>query len=108
MRSALVLVLLLTNAGPAAVVNDFALLDAGGKKHTPAEWKDKKAVVLFFLGTECPVSNGYAPEYVRLVKAYADRGVVFYGVHSDPDVSAAEAAKHAGEYRLRFPVLLDP
>jgi peroxiredoxin len=93
---------------PLGVVKDFALADAKGRKHTAEEWKGRKAVVLLFLGTECPVSNGYAPEYRRLAETYADKGVLFYGVHPDPDVTAETAAKHAAEYRLPFLVLLDP
>jgi peroxiredoxin len=89
-------------------VQDFALHDVKGQRHTRAEWKDRKAVVLFFLGTECPVSNGYAPEFSRLEAHYSPRGVVFWGVHPDPDVTAATAAKHAAEYGLKFTLLLDP
>jgi peroxiredoxin len=97
-------------AAPArpAAIKDFSLKDVKGKKHTTAEWKGKKAVVLIFLGTDCPVSNFYAPEYGRLARAFADKGVLFYGIHADPDVTAADAARHADEYRLTFPVLLDP
>jgi peroxiredoxin len=89
-------------------VKSFSLNDAAGRTHTPAEWKKRKAVVLIFLGTECPVSNGYAPEMSRLARAYGTRGVLLWGVHPDPDVSAAVAARHARTYRLDFPVLLDP
>jgi peroxiredoxin len=102
--------LLLAGTASAALpaVKDFSLPDAAGKKHTAREWKGKKAVVLIFLGTECPVSNFYAPEYGRLARAFAERGVLFYGIHPDPDVTAEVAAKHAAEYRIPFPVLLDP
>src|SRR5262245_42972187 len=93
---------------PAAAVKDFALPDAQGRKHTADAWKDRKAIVLIFLGTECPVSNGYSPEYRRLAEAYAGKGVLFYGVHPDPDVTAEIAGKHAAEYRLPWVVLLDP
>lgn len=89
-------------------VKDFSLPDAQGKQHSRAEWQGKKAVVLFVLNTECPVSNFYAPEYGRLAQAFAGKGVLFYGIHPDPDLSAAAAAQHAAEYRLPFPVLLDP
>jgi peroxiredoxin len=92
----------------AALIKDFSLSDTKGKVHTSTEWKNRKAVVLFFIGTECPVSNGYAPEYVRLAKEFADRGIRFYGIHPDPDVTAATAAKHAADYHLTFAVLLDP
>jgi peroxiredoxin len=110
MKSFLVLAYLL--AAPAtdrpAAVENFALADAAGKKHTSADWKGRKAVVLFFLGTDCPVSNFYCHEYARLAKAFTEKGVLFYGVHPDAYVTAADAAKHAAEYRLPFPVLLDP
>jgi peroxiredoxin len=92
----------------AALVKVFSLADVKQQMHTAAEWKGKKAVVLIFLGTECPVSNGYSPEYARLAKAFGKRGVVFYGLHPDPDVTEEAAIKHAKEYKLTFPILLDP
>ena len=66
-----------------------------------------KAVVLFVLSVECPVSNRYAPEMARLSAEFGDKGVVFYGIHPDPDVTPDRAAKHAAEYKLPFPVLKD-
>jgi peroxiredoxin len=89
-------------------VKDFNLKDSAGRLHTPAQWKGRTAIVLFFLGSECPVSNGYAPEMTRLARAYGTRKVLFLGVHPDADVTVADAARHAREYRLGFPVLLDP
>lgn len=89
-------------------VAEFALLDAQGRRHTRKDWEGRKAIVLYFLGTECPVSNGYAPLMQRLAMAYGSRGVVFYGIHPDPDVTAANALRHGREYRLTFPLLLDP
>ncbi|MBO0857964.1 MAG: redoxin domain-containing protein [Chloracidobacterium sp.] len=87
---------------------DFALLDASGRKHTAREWKMARAVALFFIGAECPISNRYAPEINRIVAAYSTRGVAFYGVQSDPDTSAAAALRHALDYGFDFPMLLDP
>jgi peroxiredoxin len=89
-------------------VKDFSLPGTDGKQHSLTEWKDQKAVVLIFLGTECPVSNSYAPEYTRLEKAFRETGVRFFGVHPDPDVTAQAAADHAKEYHLTFSILLDP
>lgn len=87
---------------------DFELLDANGRKHTAREWKSARAVALFFIAAECPISNRYAPEINRLVAAYSVKGVAFYGVHSDPDISPAAALRHAQDYGFDFPVLLDP
>ena len=95
-------------ADPLGQVRQFDLPDTAGRRHTTADWADRKAVVLVFLGTECPVSNGYAPVLAALAKQANERGVAFYGIHADPDVTAEQAAKHAREYGLRFPILLDP
>jgi peroxiredoxin len=95
-------------AKPALRVKDFSLADPQGQRHSIKEWRGRKTVVLIFLGTECPVSNGYAPVLSRLAKHYGPRGVAFYGVHPDPDVTAAVATKHAAEYQLPFTLLLDP
>ena len=93
---------------PDAVRAAFALADAAGKQHSSAEWQGKKAVVLFFIATECPVSNFYSPDFTRIARDYAEKGVVTYGVHCDEDLTAARAAEHAKEYGLTFPLLLDP
>jgi peroxiredoxin len=92
----------------AQVVRILDLSDAKGNKHTTQEWAGSKAVVLFFISSECPASNGYAPELTRLFKDYTDKGVKFYGVYSDPDLTAEQALAHAKEYQLPFPMLLDP
>ena len=96
------------DASPRAVRAAFALTDAAGKEHSPSEWKGKKAVVLFFIATECPVSNFYSPDFARIARDYEEKGVVTYGVHCDDDLPRTAAAAHAKEYGLKFPVLLDP
>ena len=100
------------DAGQVAVslgrITQFSLQDAQGMTHTRKSWQAAPAVVLLFLGIECPVANGYAPEMTRLAQEFADRGVVFVGVHGDPDVTAKLATQHAREYQLTFPILLDP
>jgi peroxiredoxin len=99
-------------AAPPAVdqppIGDFSLVDLTGAAHTPAEWRGHKAVLLFFLGTECPVANGYSPLMQEMATKYAKRGVACYGVHADPSVSVEDAARHAKDYRLAFTILMDP
>jgi peroxiredoxin len=91
-----------------AVRAAFSLADSSGEKHSSAEWHGKKAVLIFFIAAECPVSNFYSPDFARIAHEYAEKGVVTYGVHCDEDLTAAAAAAHAKEYGLKFPVLLDP
>jgi peroxiredoxin len=87
---------------------DFSLSDADGKPHTAKEWGSARAVALFFLATECPISNRYAPEINRLAAEFEKQGVLFYGVQSDPAVSAAAARQHSQDYGFKFPMLMDP
>ncbi len=89
-------------------IPSFVLADATGARHSQDEWRQAKAVVLYFIDTECPVSNGYAPLMQRIADKYALQGVLFYGVHSEESVTAQSAAAHAKEYGLTFCILLDP
>jgi len=82
--------------------------DIKGRKHTPLSQPEKKASVLFFLLPDCPVSNAYAPEIRRICSEYEKRKVALFVVHADPDVTADVARKHAKEFGLSCPVLLDP
>ena len=86
----------------------FALRDTEGVEHSPREWAQAHAIVLFFVTTDCPLSNGYAPEMNRIEQTYAPRGVLFYAVQGDTTVPDAEVRQHAHDYAYRFPALLDP
>ncbi len=67
-----------------------------------------RATVLLFVGTDCPISNRYAPELRRLYERYAPSGVAFWLVYADPAADAAAVRRHLGEYRLPEIALLDP
>lgn len=86
----------------------YSLKDAAGALHSEREWEQSKAAVYFFIGAECPISNRYAPEIQRIVAAYKDKGIAFFGVQSDPELKPEAAQKHAAEFGLPFSVLLDP
>jgi hypothetical protein len=86
----------------------LVLSDTNGVRHRPLELHDQKAVVLIFVGVECPISNSYAPEINRIIKDFKDKGVDFYIVYSDPDVSVDSAKKHAKDFGYTCPGLLDP
>jgi peroxiredoxin len=86
----------------------FALSDTAGILHHQDEWAKSRAVVIFFMTTDCPLSNSYIPEINRIRAEYADRGVTIYAVQTDTTISDAEVRKHTADFRLTFPVLLDP
>jgi peroxiredoxin len=90
-------------AGPA-----FRVRDTAGGVHTGAEWAGQKAVLLFFVTTDCPVANSYVPEMNRIREAYAPRGVAVYAVQAETTVADDVVARYAQEYRYGFLLLVDP
>jgi peroxiredoxin len=95
-------------AGAANRLPQFSLADTGGHTHTPAEWNGKRAVVLFFLTTDCPLCNTYVPELNRIAKEFSPRGVAFYGVQGDATIPDADVRRHAKDFDYTFPYLFDP
>jgi peroxiredoxin len=105
----LFLALLLFSAlGAYPAVPQFHLRDTQGILHTPAEWSGAKAILLFFVTNDCPVTNSYVPEMNRIQALYAARGVRAYAVQSDTSVSAPDVAAYAKTYHYGFPLLFDP
>jgi peroxiredoxin len=98
-----------TPAAPAvgATVADFSLPDVNGRRHALSDYRSKKAVVVVFVGTECPLANLYLTTLADLHRQYAPRGVVFLAVNSNDQDSPADVAAHAKEHRLPFAVLKD-
>jgi peroxiredoxin len=95
-------------SGAWAAVPPFQLRDTQATVHTSAEWNDARAIVLFFVTNDCPVTNGYVPEANRIEASYAARGVRFLAVQADTSVPPRVVAQYARDYRYAFPLLLDP
>lgn len=86
----------------------FNFTDTNGHVHTGAEWAGKRAIVLFFVSTDCPLSNNYVPEFNRIKQDYTPRGIAFYAVQGDATVAAEEVRRHAKDFGYAFPYLFDP
>jgi peroxiredoxin len=67
----------------------------------------KKATVVIFVATQCPVSNAYNERMAQMSAAYGSKGVQFVGINSNMQESAAEVVSHAGKHGLTFPILKD-
>jgi peroxiredoxin len=87
---------------------EFALRDTRNVVHSPEEWNGKKAVVVFFTTTDCPLSNNDVPEMNRTRRDYEARGVAFYAVQADTTIADADVLQHTRDYQFTFPVLFDP
>ncbi len=97
--------LLLAHGGEK--VPNFTLEDTNGRKHTLYDQKDAKAIVLFFIGTECPLANRYLTRLNDLATAYSEKNVVVFAVNASAMESVDEIAKHATSQGIAVPVLLD-
>jgi len=86
----------------------FSHTDTAGRLHTAAEWSGKRAVVLLFVSTDCPLSNNYVPELNRIAQAYSARGATFYAVQGDATIADEEVRRHVKEFGYTFPYLFDP
>jgi peroxiredoxin len=101
--------LLLLRAGdpPGKTLADFTLKDTEGREVSLGSFKDKKAIVVVFVGTQCPINNLYQPRLAELYKEFAPQGVAFLAINSNWQDSAKAIAEHAKKYEIPFPVLRD-
>jgi peroxiredoxin len=86
----------------------FALRDTRSLVHSTEEWNGKKAIVVFFTTTDCPLSNNDVPEMNQTRRDYVSKGVAFYAVQADTTIADPDVVQHAKEYQFSFPVLFDP
>lgn len=67
-----------------------------------------QAVVLFFIATDCPISNRYAPEIDRLEKEFAGRPVAFWLVYPNATETPEGVLHHQTAYSLSGATLVRP
>jgi thiol-disulfide isomerase/thioredoxin len=75
---------------------------------------DGAATVVFFVATDCPVSNSYAPEIQRVCREYGSRGVSCSLIYEDVDLHPStgeldrQVKQHLAEYGYRgMPAAID-
>ena len=89
-------------------IPNFTLKDVTDKAHSLKDLsREKKATVLMFISTECPVSNDYNERIVALHNDYKDQGVQFIGINSNRNESSAEIVEHNKTNKFSFLVLKD-
>jgi hypothetical protein len=83
----------------------LVLLFAGcAASETPAP---RRATVLFFITTDCPIANSFSPEINRIVADYQPRGVDFERVYTDLTLTTEAVRRHAAEYGHSSPSRID-
>jgi peroxiredoxin len=86
----------------------FQLRDTTGQSVSLSDFRQKKAVVVVFIGTECPLVNLYVLRLAEIQREYAPRGVQILAINSNSQDSPQDVIRHAQERKLPFPILIDP
>jgi peroxiredoxin len=84
-----------------------ALRDSHGNRRALHDFKDYRAIVLVFVGVDCPLSNLYLPELIGLEKTYRQKQVQFLAVYPNEQEDLDQIAGHALDRDVPFPVLKD-
>ncbi|MBL9136887.1 MAG: redoxin domain-containing protein [Verrucomicrobiales bacterium] len=86
----------------------YQAMDLDGKPAVLDAGPNGAALVIVFLGVECPIANRCLPELVALEKELAPQGVRFHHVYPNPDETAEVVRRHRREYQLSSTAYRDP
>ena len=86
-----------------ARVPDFSLDDIHRRPRSLESFKDKKAFVVLFVDTECPLANLYVPTQIELHRKYAPRGVQFLAINSSRQDSFVQVSATPRSAKFRSP-----
>ncbi|WP_075086362.1 redoxin domain-containing protein [Mariniblastus fucicola] len=89
------------------IVKEFVSQDYRGQEFKLSDVKDRKLVVLAFLGTECPLAKLYGGRLQTLADAYGDRGVTVIGINSNRQDNVTEIGAYMQRHSLKFRMLKD-
>ncbi|MES1213641.1 MAG: redoxin domain-containing protein [Singulisphaera sp.] len=88
-------------------IKEFKARDYRGHETSLTDFADRQAVVVAFLGTECPLAKLYGPRLEELANQYKAQGVAFLGIDANRQDSIAEIANYARTHGITFPILKD-
>src|SRR5947209_12072955 len=88
-------------------VDELRFKDTRGVARSLADFGEKKAYVLIFVQSGCPLAEKYLPVLERFQNQYRDKGVQFAAVNSGPADTITVMAAQAIEFGVTFPFLKD-
>jgi peroxiredoxin len=89
-------------------IDSFSLDDFRGKVHSLDDYKDSKAVVVAFIGVECPLAKLYVSRLESLAAQLGNQGVTVLAIDSNRQDSITELTGFAARHKLTIPILKDP
>lgn len=88
-------------------IANFSLKDVNGKSWALKDAQNQKAVVVLFIGTQCPINNAYMRRLNELQSEYGSKSVQIVAINSNRHDTPERMAEHVKEHKLTFPVLKD-
>jgi len=96
-----------TTAIGMKVAAGSSLRDLRGNRRALHSFTGNKAIVLVFLGADCPVANLYLPGLIEIEKRYRAKQVQFLGIYANEHEDLDQMAGHSADRDIPFPVLKD-
>lgn len=88
-------------------VGKLKFTDIRSLPRTLDDFGKKKAVVLVFVNTSCPVAQKYFPTLQAMEKEYRDKDVQFVAVNAAEEDTIIAMATQAVKYEVEFPFVKD-
>jgi hypothetical protein len=86
---------------------DIEFTDAEGTTHRLVNAESGRATVMIFVMRDCPISNYYQPAIRQLHEKFAVRGIRFFVIYTDPQITAQQAQQHQIDYGVSAIVVAD-
>lgn len=88
-------------------ISPFTLDNCYGRTVSLDEFRGKKAIVVAFLGTECPLAKLYGHRLQELQTALGNKEVAVIGINSNKQDSLTEVLAYTRRHEITFQVLKD-
>lgn len=88
-------------------ISDIAMQTLDGGTYKMGQVGDKKAIVVYFLSPECPLSQNYTLAINELQADYGEKEVQFMGIFPGEWYSAEEIIAFKEKYQLQIPLYID-
>jgi peroxiredoxin len=99
------------NAAPPAAIGDkipnIRFKDIRFLNRSLEDFRDKRAFVLVFTTTTCPLVQRYLPTLRAMEKEYRSKGVQFLAVNVGPEDGIIDLATQMVEHEMEFPFVKD-
>ena len=89
------------------IAPDILLTAPSGEQKILGDYRDARAIVVVFLGTECPIGNKYIPILNQMRQGLGEKYVHLVAVNANRGDSLEEIKEHIDEYDIQFDVLRD-